>query len=218
MRLLRVLFFLGLLVPVLSPAALVWETQRVALTAKAGDKEAVALFPFKNTGPDPVTFGKITTSCECTAADVPKQVYAPGESGAVRAVFTLGDRTGPQDRVITVHTGEPRDAVTQLRLLLDIPAPLTWSARMVQWSVGGSPDEKFIEVAANGGGRIAAVEIRSIASAQVTAQAEPVDGGAKYWLAIKPTQLDKAGTVAINGVVRLEGGAEQAFTVYALIR
>jgi hypothetical protein len=210
--------FLSAILSVISSGSLTWDNPQVNAIAGLGDKEAVALFTFKNTGLNPVTVHDIDTTCECTVAELPKRVYAPGEGGAVRVVFTIGDRTGPQDRVISVTTDDPNNRTARLHLRLDIPAPLTWSARMVQWSIGGAADVKYLEVTAGGGGRIAAVEIKNAASPQVTVESKSMDGGAKYGLALKPVRLDQSGTFAISGIVRLEGGAEHPFTVYALIR
>ena len=58
---------------------------------RIGDKEVVAEFNFKNVGTTPVTIRDLTTSCECTAAELAKRTYAPGEAGTVKAVFTPGD-------------------------------------------------------------------------------------------------------------------------------
>ena len=45
-------------------------------------------FKFKNTGDALLKIGKIRCPCGCTIAELPKKEYAPGESGAVKIVYS----------------------------------------------------------------------------------------------------------------------------------
>jgi len=74
--------------------ALTWNTERIDLTTKPGDKEAVGLFRFENNSQKTVTITSVQPSCGCTTAALEKRIYAPGEKGEIKAVFTLGDRVG----------------------------------------------------------------------------------------------------------------------------
>jgi len=218
MRLLRLLCFFSLLLPLLGRGALVWETRQVILPVRAGDKEAVGLFPFKNTGKAAVTITDIRASCECTAAELAQRTYAPGEAGAIRVVFTVGERTGPQDRIITVSTDDAAEPAIQLRLLVDIPNLLSYSAKMVYWPVGGQAGEKSIDVSAAGDARIAVLELKEIVPAQATVRIETVEAGTKYRVFFRPGRVDLPWMATATFNVRLEDGGQHSFILYALAK
>lgn len=214
----KVMVFAVLLFPSLGWGALTWENQKVELTARLGDKEAVGLFPFKNTGQAAVTITDIHTSCECTVAELPKRTYAAGETGVIRAVFTLGDRMGPQDRLVTVTTNDPTAPQTMLTLRVDIPDRLSYSSRMLHWSVGGSGEAKTVEISAIAGNRLTAIEVREIAPKQATARIDVIEAGRKYRLIIQPSRLDGPWTIAVTCVAKFEDGGQHSLLVYALVR
>src|SRR5688572_17383265 len=90
--------------PSISLAALAWKTTIRQMSATAGDKEVVVEFGFDNPGAAPVSILKIETSCDCTKASASSPTIAPGGSGQIKAVFTLGDRVGRQEKTIEVTT------------------------------------------------------------------------------------------------------------------
>ncbi|WP_309397629.1 DUF1573 domain-containing protein [Cerasicoccus maritimus] len=122
-------------------AELVFETTRVdGGTAKTGEKEFVAKFPFKNTGDTAITILQAKSSCGCTVPKLPKKTYAPGESGEIEAVFSFDARTGLQKKSISVMTdGEPKRLT--LNLKITIPEVMTLKPRVLFWSLGQEPLE-----------------------------------------------------------------------------
>ncbi len=202
----------------LCAASLGWETKLVELTAKRGDREAIASFPFKNMGKTTIAIRDLQTSCECTVAELAKRTYAPGESGTIKAVFTVGDRMGRQERTVTVTMDDPYAPVAVLTMRVEIPELLAYSARLLHWSVGGDTGEKFVEVSATGGNRIAAIEVKEATPKLAEARVEVVENGRKYRLFIQPVQLKGPATIPITFVARFEGGGQHSFTFYALVR
>ncbi len=213
-----VLLAVGGFVPAVCFGSLTWESQQIHRTAKLGDKEVVALFNFRNTGANPVTIRDIRTSCACTVAELHKRNYSAGESGAIKAIFTIGDRMGSQDRLITVTTDDPSAQMTTLTLYVDIPDLLTYSTRMLYWMVGGTLDEKPVDISAQGDNRITAIGVKEIVPKQATAWVEPVQPSVKYRLFIKPITLDQPHMVAVTVVASFEGGIQHSFVIYALVR
>src|SRR5690348_1690942 len=81
-----------------------WAKTLASLNEPAGAKTAVAHFQFENTNPDPIEIVDLRTSCDCTVATSTKSVVQSGETGEIVAMMTIGDRTGRQNRTITVTT------------------------------------------------------------------------------------------------------------------
>jgi hypothetical protein len=218
MHLLRLLLLVSLFAPLSSRASLVWETRQVGLTAKPGDKELVALFPFKNTGSTPVIIRGIETSCECTTAELAKRTYAPGEAGTIKAVYTVGDRMGTQERTVTLTMDDPYAPIATLTLRVEIPERLSYSARMLHWAVGEVPTEKFIEVDALGNNQIAAIEVKAPDAKQFIARIETAEKGHKYRLFLQPARLDGPATIPVSFVARFANDGQNSFQVYMLVR
>lgn len=133
---------LVLLVPRLA-GELIFEQTEIEHTATFEESEFVAQFPFRVEGSREVEIREVQSSCGCTVPSLPKQVYAPGESGVVSAVFTYGSRVGKQHKTISVET----DAGTQ-ELLLEVSIPVKWEAstRSLFWSAGEARTPKRLEI------------------------------------------------------------------------
>ena len=206
------------LLPIPCIAALNWETQKISRTAQPEEKEFAAVFRFKNTGTYPVTIRDIGSSCECTVAELAQRTYAPGEAGAIKVVFTLGDRMGPQDRLMVVTTDDPTAPLINLTLRVDIPDLLNYSTRMLFWQVHSVLGEKPVEIGAAGKNHITTIEVKDVAPKQASARVVVLQPGEKYRLMIQPTALDQTQTIAVNFVVTFEGGAQHSFMIYLLVR
>ena len=60
-------------------------------------------FSFVNEGPGDALIADVSTSCGCTVPKTwPRNPLAPGETGTVEVSFDTHDKTGEQDKVITV--------------------------------------------------------------------------------------------------------------------
>ncbi len=214
----RIIFLIAACLPAVCRGALVWEARQVNLTARLGDKEAIALFPFKNMGKTTIAIRDIQTSCECTTAELPKRIYAPGESGTIKAVFTLGDRMGRQERTFTVAMDDPYAPVAVLTMRVEIPELLAYSARLLHWSIGGDAGEKSVEVSATGGNRIVSLDPKEIVPPQAAVRVEALENGRKYRLLIQPVRPDGPRTIAVTFLARFQDGGQHSFTIYALVR
>jgi hypothetical protein len=70
-------------------------------TVKEGPEVEVA-YKFKNVGNKPLVISDVSASCGCTVPEKPKEPYAPGEEGTIKAKFTTSGHTGVNNKTITV--------------------------------------------------------------------------------------------------------------------
>lgn len=60
-------------------------------------------FSFRNQGPGQALIADVSTTCGCTVPKTwPSHALAPGEEGVVEVAFDSHDKSGPQDKVISV--------------------------------------------------------------------------------------------------------------------
>ena len=127
--------------------ALTWEHTTLTLPADPKRPTVEAVFPFRNTGDSLAVIKQVMACCDCVKPVLAKEHYAPGEAGELKLVFSLGARTGQQEKSITVfmlnETGEPH----VLKLKVNIPdAPVRFSAQSLLWKPGEPADEKSLEI------------------------------------------------------------------------
>jgi hypothetical protein len=101
-------------------SALEWTQRQVALSAEPGATEVRGKFDFKNPGKAMVRIVELTTSCGCTVARTASPDIAAGAAGSITFVFTIGKRTGLQEKKIFVQTDESPDPVV-LELQVRLP-------------------------------------------------------------------------------------------------
>ena len=65
-------------------------------------------FQFKNGGKSPLIISKATGSCGCTIADFPHEPLAPGKNGKITVSFNSKDKTGPQNKTVSIVTNTKR--------------------------------------------------------------------------------------------------------------
>lgn len=105
-------------------AALEWDKTEFSAEVRRGAQELVrTTFEVKNTGTKPVTILGVTTSCGCTTADPEESRIPAGGKTTLYARFTLGSRTGQQDKKITVTTDDPAAAQVVLTFKVNIVEP-----------------------------------------------------------------------------------------------
>lgn len=125
-------------------AQLTWEKTEVELRPGPADKQVVGTFRFENKTDKPIRITSVHTSCGCTTAGKPKEVVAPGEKSEITATFNTGDRTGVQQKQITVQTDDPKQPTSILTLKAVIASPLELQPTFVFWQQGEQPKPKTI--------------------------------------------------------------------------
>lgn len=98
----------------LNSSIMLFKSDTVAL-GEVLDTEPVPLeFEFKNTGSEELEVRLVKPSCGCTAADMKKTTFAPGESGTIDMTFDPHGRNGALRRNVTVYTNSKTQPVQTL--------------------------------------------------------------------------------------------------------
>ncbi|HUS74116.1 MAG TPA: DUF1573 domain-containing protein [Sedimentisphaerales bacterium] len=71
-------------------------------------------FKFTNTGNALLKIGKIKCSCGCTVAKLIKKEYAPGESGALKIMYSVGSRAGSARKTCSVPSNDRKKRAVTL--------------------------------------------------------------------------------------------------------
>ncbi|HBZ66449.1 MAG TPA: hypothetical protein DEO70_06390 [Bacteroidales bacterium] len=79
-------------------------------------------FKFRNTGNADLLLTKVSASCGCTAPSFPTTPIAPGKEGVVSVSFNSENRSGFQNKTITVLTNSIPNS-TQLRIKARVMRP-----------------------------------------------------------------------------------------------
>ena len=197
-------------------AALTWSSTRIEATAKGGQQTFDTVFNFKNTGDKPVKIVSVQTSCGCTTATLAKNTYAPGESGELKAEIDLRDRTGWQEKTITVTTDDAPASPTTLTLRVNIPQLIEIEPRLLVWSHDGAEETKEVTITA---GTDVAITLRDVVySPQFTVEQVTDTPGRRYRLRITPhstkTNFRDQILVQYEAVV----GEPQEMAVYVIVQ
>ncbi len=79
-------------------------------------------FKFSNTGKSDLIITNAKASCGCTVPDYPKNPVKPGESGSVSVEFNSHNRTGQQNKSVTITTNaQPPTVVLIIRAMVVEP-------------------------------------------------------------------------------------------------
>jgi hypothetical protein len=208
------LFFLARL----DAGTLVWGIEKISTEVIEGQqKEVKAAFPFKNTGDHPVTITGAQPSCGCTTAALDKKTYAPGESGQIAVVFHPGERTGLQEKYITVTTDEPNQPPKRLLFEINIKQFLTVEPRLVAWKVGDKPSEQMVVLSGLPAYPIAEVTAQSEPAGTSETRIEVVEKGLKYNLYIKPVSTAARENTTVIIKAKLANNTEQQTVAYVFV-
>lgn len=80
-------------------------------------------FEFVNEGPGQALLADVSTTCGCTVAQTwPRDPLAPGTRGQIDVTFDTHDKSGPQDKVISV-VGNTDPGVVRLHLVGEVVSP-----------------------------------------------------------------------------------------------
>ena len=70
-------------------------------TVKEGPEVEVA-YKFRNIGDKPLIIASVQPTCGCTITETPKEPFAPGEEGTIKAKFTTTGHVGTNNKTINV--------------------------------------------------------------------------------------------------------------------
>ncbi len=197
-------------------AQLAWEKTELDLNPAPGADAVIATFKYENKGTTPINIKAVRTSCGCTTAALAKNDVAPGEKGEIVATLKIGDRTGMQQKTVTVETDDPKTPSTVLTFKAMIAQILDLQPAFVFWQANEKPDPKTIVAKAGKGVTIKSLEVTS-STPDMTAKVEP--GAAAGEFKINVTPKDTAHQITANLTVKPESptAAGKVFTVSARV-
>lgn len=195
-----------------------WEKRKLDFVARSGEKEIVAIFRFANEGNTPIAITAVHSSCGCTTTELSKRNYAPGESGEIKAIFSIGERVGEQEKTIQVVTDAAPTKPDLLTLRVNIPELFICDRRMLLWKIGDKLDEQAIVFTPTNGQRIENVNVTKIEPSRATTRLESVPNSEGVRLLVRPDSTAANLTVGIFCVVTFASGQTQAVVVNALVR
>ncbi len=205
-----------LLVPALPVVGLEWKTETVTLATAPFQATQEVVFAFRNSGPKSVTVLDVQTNCDCLAADADRQTYAPGSTGTIKALFTVGDRAGLYERVITLVTDESPHPV-RLTVRIEVPEIATLAPRSVAWQANETATDKTVELTTPAGLDITFTEAQATNDA-FTASLETVIAGKHYRLHLKPRSTAQPANAAIRVSGREKSGHAVVVSAYASVQ
>jgi hypothetical protein len=192
-----------------------WEQTVQTVDARPQEKEVIVTYGFKNTGGHAITIETVQPSCGCTATELEKTKYEPGEVGKIQVRFSFFARTGHQEKSVRVVTGAPDYQTTLLRLVANIHDPISVRPEFIMWQVGDAPSSKTIHVTVEPGrpAKILAVNCDSPNVKILTSQIKP---GKECDLEVTPTSLDHPAAATIT--IQTDYPAEKPETRTAYVR
>jgi hypothetical protein len=202
----------------LDASSLTWEKDKISTEVIEGEQtEVKASFLFKNTGDHPVTITGARPSCGCTTAALTKGIYAPGESGEIAVVFHPAERTGLQEKYITVTTDDPNQPPTKLLFEINIKQYLEVQPRLVAWTVGEKPSEKKVVLSALPAYPITEITAQDEPAGTCETRIEVVEKGQKYNLYFKAVSTVERLNSKVNITAKLANNTERKTEAYIFV-
>ncbi len=192
-------------------AQLTWEQKEIELFPKAGDAQAVAKFKYENKTDKPIQIKNVRSSCGCTVASLKKNDVQPGESGEVTATFDIGNRTGQQQKSITIETDYLPEPVTNLVLKAKIADVLQIQPAFVFWENGEDPKPKTITVKAGKDIKVTKLDVTS-SSPDFTTKVENGKEAGEFIVKVTPSDTKHS----VSATLTLKSDLPQMF--YATAR
>lgn len=193
--------------------ALEWNARRQTVTTAPFQLTSDIVFEFRNNTPQPVVIESLQTNCDCLSAQADQSTYAPGAKGMIKARFTVGDRSGPYERSITVVTNEPTSPV-RLQVRIEVPEICTLTPRSVSWTRQEKILGKVVELRPAAGLEISFGEAQSTNEA-FQARLETVEPGRFYRLHLAPRSTAEPASAAIRIFGREKSGRDVVVSAYA---
>jgi len=200
----------------LPAAALEWKSDKLEFTTKPFQVTQDVAFTFKNTAAKPVTLLDLQTNCDCLEATADLKTYAPGATGTIKARFTIGDRSGLYERIITVVTDEAAGPV-RLLVRFEVPEISDLTPRSVSWNLKAEATEKVVEIVPAAGLEINFTEAQATNDA-FTTRLETVTAGRRYRLHLQPRSTAESASAAIRVFGREKAGHDVVVSAYASVQ
>lgn len=195
-----------------SHGALVWQQTEVLLQPTVEENILKTGFTFTNSGNQDVIISNIKTSCGCTTTKLEKTTFSPGESYTIPVTFDIGSRKGTQRKTIQVQASDQEEA-HRLNLVIEIPASVEASTRILTWKTGEEAINKSINIETF----IPDLTIKEISSNNqaVNYTIEPSESGYRLDISPKSTTLRIRTSISL---ILTNGTRDFPLTFFAYVR
>lgn len=189
-----------LAMPLASFGNLDFASDKIVRNAELTDESVEAVFTFTNTGKRTVKITEVKSSCGCTVADLEKYVYAPGESGTIKATFNIGSRMGTQYKTIAVKTDNPEQPTKTISLQVEIPVAVKIFPRLLFWRQGDGYQPKSFTVEAGHESVLGIRRFASMNSGTFSMDVDEIEEGKQWRVTVTPRETDakERGTILIE--------------------
>jgi hypothetical protein len=182
----------SILFSAIARADLKWEQTTIEIRTGPNDQMAVAHFKYQNPGTTPVRFKEVKPACGCTTVQTQKEEVPPGEKGEIIARLNIGDRTGVQEKTISVATEDPRPATTVLTIKAVIPVPLEIEPTLLFWQSGEPANPKTITVKTTKDWKYPVRAIKASSSSWDFQTSVQKTGEGEFKVAVQPANTNRA--------------------------
>lgn len=196
--------------------ALDWSARTFTATIKPLARTHEVVFTFTNSSAQTVRILNVQSNCDCLEARTDATDYAPGATGRLRAVFTVGDRIGPYLRTISVSASDAAEP-TVLNVQIEVPPAVLVSPQELHWPVAGEPTLRVVELRVADGVKIDLTEVLASAPG-FKGTLSTVAPGRLYRLSVQPEVTGAARSAALRVRGRAEDGTVVVASAYAHIR
>lgn len=215
-----VIYWLAL-ASILPAASLKFEKDMVEVKASLDAKEVVVDFNFTNNSSETLKIKDTDAGCTCLSVAVSggKVIYAPGESGTLRATFELGSFQGIIDKPILVWLdGDPDDRPSiTVTMRVAIPVAIKLEPKTLKWELGAEGKPQTIDVTMN---HIKPVHIISTTAANdlFTVKLITLEKGKHYQVEVTPLKTDSPGLSIIRIETDIEVEKQRIQQAFGVIR
>lgn len=182
-------------------AALDFESVIQQVHAPTDALSVTAEFKFTNNSDKPVSIANSDSGCTCVKVETAggKLRYDPGESGVLRATYTMGNFSGTVDKVIAlwINNDPPEKPSINLTVRVHVPVLIAVEPKTVKWAVGGESKPQTIQIRMAEGETIHVTGLKSSSEA-FTCELKTIEAGRKYDITVTPRKLDSPSLAVIR--------------------
>jgi len=108
------------------------------------------VFPFTNTGRDPLIIGEVKSTCGCTVPELTKKTYLPGESGEITINYNPKGKRGNDSRSVTIQTNDSTQPTVRLTIKAHVQQLVILEPTMLQFGQVDKGKSKQMELFVGG--------------------------------------------------------------------
>lgn len=193
--------FLHLMSMVACMAGLTFDKTLAEFHTTLGTPFVTADFAFRNDGEKTARIVKFDAACSCVDINISKGKleYAPGESGAIRAVFKLAGYYGTVDRIVAIWLDgdPPAEPSARLTVRAHIPQVINIQPKTLNWNLNGEPSPQSMIIEMDANTKIHVLEAKS-SSPNFTTELKTHVAGRKYEIIVTPKSTATPGITAVR--------------------